>query len=589
MAFKNRKHSKVGKTTVRAFHFRVETTPQESQKLHAALDLGCELRNDQVALLTENRAQAKADKAAGLEPSYLSALDLKKAVAGDQLDPKFKALHSQVRQAISLQVSEGLKRWFDALKAGRRHVRPPGRMQRKHFRSLTYPQYGTAANITAGRLHLSKVGEFKLIGWRKMRGAKKSITVKFKDGHWWAIVLCCIQESDVCRPYKDVKDSLPDAGMDPGLAAVMSDSYGKDYETPKPLKAATKKLRHIQKDVSRKFEVRKALHLKVLSGVRASTGSKAPVAEGLVESLRMIPYSNRLKATIVKLAKAHTKVERVRTDGARKNARRSEKSFARLAVEDHGLEFMIKNRKLAKATSDVAIGKQKLALKSVMGTGRYFLVPNRRPEGGNSQTCLCGESVPKTLKDRWHTCPACGLSAPRDQVSAIIVQHTAFGSVPTIDLPQSTEPSIERWRDNTPGLGVLERAVKTLAIRRGESKGRKAVQGKSCSGNGESHTTEPDSTVNTVQTFEPSVKRPTHRKCPPERNTTGGAQAPSVEVKTMDHADSIGSWFIETKGSSGRFNTRRGQSATQEDGVQGVSSGSTLLPHASGRPLGRGG
>lgn len=554
MAFKNKKHSKVGDTAMRAFHFRIETSPEEFKKLHSTLDLGLELRNLQVAALEESRAQAKIDKAAGLEPHYLSAFDLKKMVASDRLDEKFKGLHSQVRQAISLQISEGQKRWFEALKAGIGNVRPPRKMMRKHFRSITYPQYGAAAQIKNGKLHLSKIGEFRIIGWRKMRGAKKNLTVKFKDGHFWAIVMCQVQQSDVCRPYNDLKDSLPDAGMDPGLSAVMTDSYGNSYETPKPLKAAAKRLRRIQKDVSRKFEVRKALHLKDLTKVREATGSKAPVAEGLVESLREIPYSNRLKANIVKLAKAHTKVANVRKDVAAKVARKVEKKFARVAMEDHGLQFMVKNRRLAKATADVAIGKQKFAIQSTMGKGRYFLAPNRRPEGGNSQTCLCGESVPKTLKDRWHTCPSCGLSASRDQVSAIIVQHTTFGSVPDLTSKKSA-----------PGLGVLERAVKALETRRGESKGRKGVREKSRSANGESHATESKSAVTTAQTLEPSMKRPTQRRRS-MRNTTGGAQAPSVEVKTVGHASVASSWSIETK-----VRVLRERSTTSRNGISGLN------------------
>jgi putative transposase len=30
---------------------------------------------------------------------------------------------------------------------------------------------------------------------------------------------------------------------------------------------------------------------------------------------------------------------------------------------------------------------------------------------GTSQTCLCGAEVRKTLKERWHKCDSCGLSA----------------------------------------------------------------------------------------------------------------------------------------------------------------------------------
>lgn len=89
---------------------------------------------------------------------------------------------------------------------------------------------------------------------------------------------------------------------------------------------------------------------------------------------------------------------------------------------------MIRNKKLARSASDRALSKQKHALKSALGD-RLVLVSNQRPGiGGNSQTCLCGAPVPKTLSDRWHDCSECGLSAPRDAVSANIIELIAFGT-----------------------------------------------------------------------------------------------------------------------------------------------------------------
>jgi hypothetical protein len=40
-----------------------------------------------------------------------------------------------------------------------------------------------------------------------------------------------------------------------------------------------------------------------------------------------------------------------------------------------------------------------------------------------SQTCPCGAEVAKTLADRVHTCPACGLTGDRDLVSALLAAH----------------------------------------------------------------------------------------------------------------------------------------------------------------------
>ena len=40
---------------------------------------------------------------------------------------------------------------------------------------------------------------------------------------------------------------------------------------------------------------------------------------------------------------------------------------------------------------------------------------------GTSQTCLCGRDVRKTLAVRVHRCDGCGLIAPRDVVSALLI------------------------------------------------------------------------------------------------------------------------------------------------------------------------
>jgi len=125
MAFgKNRKHSKPGQTTVRAFHFRLETTPDERARLHAALDLGYGLRNRLAQLLEDDRkAQRLVRQAAGQPPPYIGALALKRTVASKEVAPEFQTLHSQVLSDLANRVSEGMNRFFDALREGRSSCR----------------------------------------------------------------------------------------------------------------------------------------------------------------------------------------------------------------------------------------------------------------------------------------------------------------------------------------------------------------------------------------------------------------------------------------------------------------------------------
>src|ERR1700694_5440700 len=89
----------------------------------------------------------------------------------------------------------------------------------------------------------------------------------------------------------------------------------------------------------------------------------------------------------------------------------AQRKVARRKKGSHGM--------LAKSVSDAGWSAfiAKLAYKAE-NAGRVLVKVDPR---GTSQTCLCGASVPKTLSQRWHECSVCGLSAPRDHVSAQLI------------------------------------------------------------------------------------------------------------------------------------------------------------------------
>jgi hypothetical protein len=54
-----------------------------------------------------------------------------------------------------------------------------------------------------------------------------------------------------------------------------------------------------------------------------------------------------------------------------------------------------------------------------------------------SQTCPCGAEVTKTLADRVHSCPACGLAGDRDLVSALLAAHVRLTDPTTARLDKA--------------------------------------------------------------------------------------------------------------------------------------------------------
>jgi putative transposase len=478
-------------TETRAYVFALDVDEQQSTNLHALRAVCWEVRNKLTEERRANRAlvhEAKANggqesTAAGAVPpvTYLTRAEQYKSVAALAASEQFNAhIHSQVLQNIAVRVDEGTKRWLEATAEGRHHVRPPGPIALKRYRSFTYPQYGNGVKIRNGKLHLSKLGSFKLFGHRKIRGLKKAVTVKWRDSRWWAILTAELQAGDLYE-RRNSWSKKPDVGSDPGLKVALTLSDGRRFLPREPLKASLQKLKHKQRAMARKFEARKLIHAQEQALAKAGVEGRGEKYEPI--RLKELPYSNRLKAQIRAVAKCHTKVARQRQYFNNKLASQISDTVGRLAREKHPLQFMLANRSVARKTADTALGAQRHALLSKLGPERFVDVANYRPGiGGNSQTCLCGEPVPKTLKDRDHRCPACGIQCDRDLMAASIAEHRAFGTLHqsfVMDCGQqviaSALESLER-RVALNSQGLESESAQALkakaAVRRGESKRR---------------------------------------------------------------------------------------------------------------------
>lgn len=430
---------------IRAWRFALRLD-QDVSALHRALDSAWVLRNDLAAARAENGRAIRAAKKVGLTPpARLTKRDQEQALAERRRqDPEGAgALHSLVVKNIADRIDEGWNRFWDALKERRPNVRPPKPIKRERYRSITYPQYGNGARLKDGRIELSMIGTFRLHDHRKVRGRIQTVTLKWAQGRWWCVLTSLIQAKDLYRP---VREGAEDVGGDPGIAAALTLSDGRVLDPPRALEEGLGRLRKEQRALSRKFEALKA---------RQAAENRAAKAEG--REARRLPRPNRLRRQIAEVGRAHTRVANVRSHWHKRNARRVADAYDRVAYERHGLTFMIRNRRLARVASDRALAAQEQALASAIGD-RLVLVPNRREGvGGNSQTCVCGASVPKTLRDRWHHCPECGVSGPRDVVSANIAELIAFGTHKLTTAPGrgpiDVEGATPRTRESATGTG----------------------------------------------------------------------------------------------------------------------------------------
>lgn len=441
-------------------------------KLHRALDtlhaLYETLRNERA----EDRAVGRQVRAAGGVHRYTTKSDqYRRIVELCATHPALRAVHSQVRQDVADRIEYGTRRWLKG-EAGPLQPQP-----RKRYRSFTFTQYGFAVKIRNGRLHMSGLGEARLIGLRRLPGRVKSVRIVFKQGRFFAQFTCEVQRQHNERERRHASAAvagLPDTGLDTGLSRIATLADGKSYTPAKPLKKALPRLKVEQRKMARQFEARKRKFAAYCTAFKAA-GLHGPLPE---KDHR--PLSNRLKAQIRRVAVLHSRVDNTRRDQLRKVARQLEQRYRLIAVEEHGVEFMRRNRRTARAVSDVAPGLFKTILKHTLGE-RYMPVGNRRAGiGGNSQTCLCGVSVPKALHERWHECRDCGLSADRDTVSANIAMQIAFGySVLGADAPPEPGQGFVRRGEGKRQTGQPVSASSARATeppaKRPSSRGRRSV------------------------------------------------------------------------------------------------------------------
>jgi putative transposase len=136
---------------------------------------------------------------------------------------------------------------------------------------------------------------------------------------------------------------------------------------------------------------------------------------------RKVKRSKNRKKAIKRLARGHLRVSRQRKDFATKTARARVQSSDLVAYEDLQIANMVKNHKLAKSINDASWG---LFLSWVRYYGTVYGIPivAVSPHFTTQDCSGCGYRVYKSLSERPHLCPNCGLVLDRDHNSAISIR-----------------------------------------------------------------------------------------------------------------------------------------------------------------------
>src|SRR5437763_4845746 len=210
-------------------------------------------------------------------------------------------------------------------------------------------------------------------------GAIKRVRLLRRADGYYAQFAIAVERQVVVEP------SGTAIGLDLGLTHFYTDSGGEEKENPRFLRRSERALKRLGRRVSHKVK-----------------GSK-----------------NRAKARL-RLARKHLKVQRQRRDFAAKTARALVMSNDVIAIEDLRVAHMVKNRHLSKSISDAGWRAFRTWLEYLARV--YGKVVVAVPPEYTTQECSrCGTLVRKTLSERTHVCPKCGLVLGRDHNAAVII------------------------------------------------------------------------------------------------------------------------------------------------------------------------
>jgi putative transposase len=347
------------------YRYRLYPTRVQDAALHAQVDEACRLYNG--ALQERRDAWRLARRSVG----YYEQADQLKAI---RADGSLAVANFSACQDVLRRVDKTFRAFFSRSKAGQQAGYPRFKPRRR-YDSLTFPSYGDGCRLSShGRLYLQGIGDVKVKLHRPAEGRVKTVSVKREVGRWYALFSCEVASSPL--PASDEA-----VGIDVGLSACATLSDGSEIANPRYARQAQARLRPAQRRVARRKQ-----------------------------------GSNGRRTAVARLQKAHARVEHQRADFHHKTARSIVNRYGLVAVEDLNVKGLAASM-LARSVHDAGWTAflAKLAYKAESAGRRVVRV---NPAGTTQRCSACGAHVPKTLTQRRHDCPACGLSLPRDENAA---------------------------------------------------------------------------------------------------------------------------------------------------------------------------
>ena len=278
-------------------------------------------------------------------------------------------------------LSEGVKRWKDKLNAFPKY--------KKRGSKQSYTTDEQSVRVEGKCIKFPKIGWVRMFQELRFKGEIIRVTIS-RTAHRWFVSI--IVDTGTPNPPRDTR-GLPVIGVDVGINSLATLDNGRHYENPRPLRHYERKLKREHRKLSRK-----------------------------------VFLSNNWYEQKRKVEHIHYRIACIRNDAHHKATTEIVKSASAIGIETLKVTNLLKNKRLAKALSDAALGGflEKLRTKAeslgipIIEAPQFF---------ASSKTCSeCGhKKVDLTLADRQYECQSCGFTEDRDVNAALNLKHLAVG------------------------------------------------------------------------------------------------------------------------------------------------------------------
>ena len=234
------------------------------------------------------------------------------------------------------------------------------------------------------RIKLPKIGWIRMREGLRWTGTIGKVVISKYNGKWFAAITVHTDDSNYTHQPTLFDDKQP-IGIDVGINTLATCSDSTIYDNPRPLKRYERKLRRASRALSRKVYLSK----------------------------------NWQKAK-KRLGNVHSRIAYIREDAHHQATIRIVRKASAIGIETLNISGMFKNRKIAKALSDAALGGFLSKLK-YKADRRGIPIDEADLFFASSKTCShCGhKKADLTLSERTYHCHACGFECDRDLNAAI--------------------------------------------------------------------------------------------------------------------------------------------------------------------------